>query len=1225
MSLTEAVLAALEGLNRNALNRAQPHDLLRETRAHLADFVRAAYAYRKTPDGLVLWLSDGPPHDAPSHLLLSAVVSTGQTYHDKGLLLAPIFVESEIHGALALKLAEDTADIATWLPAAVTPLCARLGEYLLSETLQHLAQVTAQLNTATTFRDIANAIAPAIVQQGQFITITLFEYDTGESFHGVRVIATANRKSAYATDEYIQLNISAFTERLARIPDDQPGVLFTDIAHDPEVPDDVRDWLGGHHIQSLFVLPLRSVERTYGFLGLNDTRQPIYMPPSRAWRLRNLAEHVSAAIQRHNLTEVTSQTQRISERLAQTFIELNASQDYDELATTIARHMLADTNRFIILSQLNYNDADQISDWTMLASTNQEPSDRHLSPNLRWQDLPLSARQQIQDGKWHLITAADRNNPDWTPEARAHFNDIAAMLNIPIAIEGRISIVLRVVSRQTTTFTREEINAFTNLGKQLSALIQTRLGEKLALNVIQANRRIALANTYGEIAQSALETAPDYLDYVGIALFDQPISPDETPRQLILAASARRNHLEEPNLFDTIDETTAIQTFIAPFFNNQQPLTANLADAFARVAPAISRHIHANDVDALFFTGLSVANRLQGLLIFGSTRQSLLSGMTEHNLRLVADQLTVTIENRNLLKRTEAIVEELGILQDINQELLEAGDIQGMLEVIKAYVGHDANNLYYLEMTYDEDDALSDIHIRYQFDASGRLESTNISLRPLSDLSGLTTYWERISSGLEIIEDFDDLRQKAPIVALLQSQNIKSMVTIPIFDMGQRTEQISIVWNKQRRFDDLDLRLFRAIQTQFTILRQNQKLLRSAQISAARLGIQVRLLRTLNSYTSDINNLGDEKRILDLTAQVFCDALGADHVGIAIIEPSGELATVVAEYPGQAAIGLKVEANRGAMLLLKRSSQAILVRDIANDERLEPQSRAALQSLGVRSVLFLPLLDREKRLFGSIGLDILREGYQFDSDAIEMAQTLATQAGIAVQKARLQQQTERRNTQLQAVADFSRAVQSARETLVVLQNASRTARRILPTDLMSIILKDHDDQFRYQWLYQHGADTPRAQLPALSLGHSLYEAVLQKSETLYIYDLSLHQIQHPLDSSLRSSVLVPLMMRGTIVGAIEIGAKEAYAYNETDVSVLQQFASLIIAAIENARSYEQALRLAEYKAQSNEIAARLQQQMDMESLLHITAGELGKALGARRARIRLGGSQADKS
>jgi len=49
----------------------------------------------------------------------------------------------------------------------------------------------------------------------------------------------------------------------------------------------------------------------------------------------------------------------------------------------------------------------------------------------------------------------------------------------------------------------------------------------------------------------------------------------------------------------------------------------------------------------------------------------------------------------------------------------------------------------------------------------------------------------------------------------------------------------------------------------------------------------------------------------------------------------------------------------------------------------------------------------------------------------------------------------------------------------------------------------------------------------------------------------------------------------------------------------------------------QSQRLARSKALVNDISSQLQQQMEIEQLLDVTINELGKALGARKARIHL--------
>ena len=73
-----------------------------------------------------------------------------------------------------------------------------------------------------------------------------------------------------------------------------------------------------------------------------------------------------------------------------------------------------------------------------------------------------------------------------------------------------------------------------------------------------------------------------------------------------------------------------------------------------------------------------------------------------------------------------------------------------------------------------------------------------------------------------------------------------------------------------------------------------------------------------------------------------------------------------------------------------------------------------------------------------------------------------------------------------------------------------------------------------------------------------------------------------------------------------------------DRSVLSQLANQLASILEKTTADIQNQRQAQNKILANEIALQLQQQMNMDSLLNTTVTELGKALGAKRARIRLG-------
>jgi GAF domain-containing protein len=111
--------------------------------------------------------------------------------------------------------------------------------------------------------------------------------------------------------------------------------------------------------------------------------------------------------------------------------------------------------------------------------------------------------------------------------------------------------------------------------------------------------------------------------------------------------------------------------------------------------------------------------------------------------------------------------------------------------------------------------------------------------------------------------------------------------------------------------------------------------------------------------------------------------------------------------------------------------------------------------------------------------------------------------------------------------------------------------------------------------------------------------------------------KHPDSQYLRTILAAPLMARGLLLGIIEVGSETPGAYDDTDTAAFQQMSNQVAVALSNANAYARSQKVAQNKVLANEIVAELQQQTEVESILQVTARELGKALGAKRARIRL--------
>src|SRR5690606_10316041 len=103
----------------------------------------------------------------------------------------------------------------------------------------------------------------------------------------------------------------------------------------------------------------------------------------------------------------------------------------------------------------------------------------------------------------------------------------------------------------------------------------------------------------------------------------------------------------------------------------------------------------------------------------------------------------------------------------------------------------------------------------------------------------------------------------------------------------------------------------------------------------------------------------------------------------------------------------------------------------------------------------------------------------------------------------------------------------------------------------------------------------------------------------------------------RSIMIAPIRFRGRGAGLIEVGSRHLHPYSETDVALFQQMITQFAVALENSEAYAQSQRAAKNQALVNAITAQLQRHSDAQQMMEAAIEELGKALGARRARVRL--------
>lgn len=646
--------------------------------------------------------------------------------------------------------------------------------------------------------------------------------------------------------------------------------------------------------------------------------------------------------------------------------------------------------------------------------------------------------------------------------------------------------------------------------------------------------------------------------------------------------------------------------------------TLESADLFAQALT--ERRIIHNARHALWGLPLADADTIYGLMIIQMKEDS---PEAEGWLKLIAGLLTRTLARLATTPSVSEIddsLKETRQLYELNQQMLAAQDPIELLRALRV-ISSSASSISHATFEYTGSDHLTDVVVRHVLkeEMEQVVEQSFVrSAGPeaMETIRQLAPGWDKPL----VVEDCQQPPLDVP--AEFIEADAGSMVLIPVHRQGQLTDLVRISYDQPRHFSEQSHRLFNAVRDQMSIVFQVQQSLYEAQSGSMALSKQVSALQTLNDLSTVISMARDEAQLFGQFSQALVTTLSVDYCQIHMLDNAQQIGTIVSEYPSRGKIGSQTPPEEVAITALidPRSPAPIVINNVHTDWRLDDMARDVLENRQIEAFMLMPLFIRGQ-IIGVIRLDIQRPGRDFTNEMTEIAQTILAQVVVGLQNIRLLSESRLRSEQLQRVNLFGQTLQSTLDREFILETALTESHRIIPVERMMIALHDPTaDLLRTAALYANGENYLTPENGAVvELEGSPVGRVWQNQRLLHIPDILSEELIPANDvRELRALLLMPLMARNHLLGVISVGHSQPNVYSETDIIVFQQMVGLLALAIENARAFAESQRQARNEALVNDISTRLQQQVDLDGMLQIAVNDLGRALGARRGRIRLG-------
>jgi signal transduction histidine kinase len=230
---------------------------------------------------------------------------------------------------------------------------------------------------------------------------------------------------------------------------------------------------------------------------------------------------------------------------------------------------------------------------------------------------------------------------------------------------------------------------------------------------------------------------------------------------------------------------------------------------------------------------------------------------------------------------------------------------------------------------------------------------------------------------------------------------------------------------------------------------------------------------------------------------------------------------------------------------------------------------------GVCSVLLTPLVSRD-RVIGAVALDQVEPRKRFGQEQINLAMTIASQVAAAIQNARLYEQLKARAKRLALLGQISMAVTSMLNLDEILQTMVAGLAEVFGVTQCGVVIFDEGGETG-RLVAEHPQRANAAGVTIPLRGNLSIERIMVTRHALAIEDAQ----NDPLLASIRalmrernvqSMLIVPLLLRGEVVGTIGLDAtQERRVFTPEEMELAQTIANQVSVAIENSRLYRQTI------------------------------------------------------
>jgi len=418
---------------------------------------------------------------------------------------------------------------------------------------------------------------------------------------------------------------------------------------------------------------------------------------------------------------------------------------------------------------------------------------------------------------------------------------------------------------------------------------------------------------------------------------------------------------------------------------------------------------------------------------------------------------------------------------------------------------------------------------------------------------------------------------REPRYVWMQGSLTRSELLVPIQINGRITGVLDVQSQQEDGFDEADLELMQAIAGQTGIVIENARLFSEKQRLLKETEQRANELTLINSVQQGLASKLDVQSIYDLVGNTFRDIFDAQVVMISLYDPQTN--TVEHRYAmerGKRVYSPGTHPPGGFRSRIIRTKRPLLVNfHVAEEATLLGQPTLPGTDTP-KSWLGVPMLV-DGQVAGILSVQNVDQENAFLESDVRLLETLAASMSIALENARLFSHAEHRAEQFRVLTEVSQHLTSILEINELLKQLVILVQRTFCYYHIEIGLIEGDDV-----VFHLGAgelwETPNFQAkPArLKVGRDGVTGWVAGTGNIFnIPDVSREPRYIPVEGCrTKSELTVPIKIKDQVIGVLDVESDQLNGFNETDLELMTLLANQAGIAIENARLYEDAKKMA---------------------------------------------------